>query len=60
MTESELKQIEREALTAYCKQELKSLKLSDEELQELEERGDLIRFYAGFLNYHYACPSSKK
>lgn len=60
MTDNELEQIEQEALEAYCKQELKSLKLSDEEIQELEENGDLIRFYAGFLNYHYACPAGKK
>lgn len=47
---ADLDRIEREALKAYAREELKSnLKLSDEELQALDDKDEIIQYYGNFL-----------
>ena len=47
---ADLDRIEREALKAYAKEELRSLKiLTDEELQALDDKDEIIQYYGNFL-----------
>lgn len=47
---TDLNRIEQEALKEYAKEELKSLKiLTDEELQALDDKGEIVQYYGNFL-----------
>lgn len=59
MTEQALKDLEQEALVAYCKEELKALKLTKAEIQELEDKGEIVSYYGNFLNYMALQPPAK-
>lgn len=51
MTDEVLKDLEQKALITYCKEELIALKLPKEEIQELEDKGEIVSYYGHFLNY---------
>lgn len=59
MTNEALKRLEEEALIAYCKAELKALKLTKAEIQELEDKGEIVSYYGHFLNYMALQPQAK-
>ena len=52
----DLDALERQALIQYAKEELRSLKYTEAEIRELEEKGEIVRFYGHILNeriYNY-------
>lgn len=44
-----LDEVEREALIAYCKEQLKDIGLTDAEIEDLEEKGEIVRFYGQLI-----------
>lgn len=60
MTEKDLTQIEKEALTAHAAEELKRIGLTGEEIQELIAKGEVITFYGHFLNNMASRPQKEQ
>ena len=55
----ELDEVEKQALIQHAKEELRALKLPKAEIQDLEDKGEIVSYYGNFLSYRALQPPVK-